>query len=66
MPRPPKRPTHQRRQEDAVNSHERPSGGHTLDDIDFSDPRIVASIRRAFEVLAEIEPAQTTEQLLAA
>lgn len=62
MPRPPKPPF----QDEAVNSHERPSRGHTLDDIDFGDPGIIEDIRRVFTVLAEIEPAPTTQQLRAA
>lgn len=63
MPRPPKPPILQ-----AVNSAERPSRGHTIEDIDFSDPGIIADIRRVFEVLAEIEvkPVETTPQLRAA
>jgi hypothetical protein len=63
VPRPPKPPI---LRGDAVNSHEQPSPGHTIEDIDFSDPGILADIRAVFAVLAEIEPVQTTQQLKAA
>ncbi len=63
MPRP---PNERADWQGPVNSQERPSLGHTLNDVDFSDPRILSDIRAVFDVLAEIEIQPATQQLRAA